>query len=87
LTNVNDFQNLAVIAMNKKIQILHPSVVVRNPETLHRQNATVLAFIEAERDLLGNIYRMLEMKQHDEAKKFLGLHLSALGTWALDSQG
>jgi hypothetical protein len=73
--------------MNKKIQISYPSVVVRNPEALYGKNAAVLAFVEAERDLLGVIYRMLEMKQHDEAKKFLGLHLSALGIWALDSQG
>lgn len=51
------------------------------------QNAAVLELVEVERDFLRNIYRMLEMKQYDEAKKWLGLHLDILGNWAPDMHG
>lgn len=75
--------------MDKKIRMADPSTLPIEPETSHQQvqNTAILELVEIERNFLGNVYRMLEMKQYDDAKKWLGLHLDILGNWALDLQG
>jgi hypothetical protein len=75
--------------MDKKILMLDPSMMPIEADISRQQvqNAAILELVEVERDFLGNVYRMLEMKQYDEAKKWLGLHLDILGNWALDLQG